>query len=103
MFGEDDQLLARELGIGNDLAQLVELRLVPRIVDALGEVAELLDLLPFGLQIGERGGDDAFQQLVLGDFVLLPAVLGLSSSAVLLSRTSSSSVIRAGASAVAPW
>ena len=76
VLGEDDQLLVAELGVAQDLAELVELRLVPPGVDLRRQLQERSDLLPLGLQLRERDGDDAAQRLVLGDLVLLPAALG---------------------------
>ena len=46
----------------------------PIVVDLPRQVAELHDLLPLDNQVGQRGSDDAGQQILLGDFAFLAAV-----------------------------
>ena len=75
VLGEDDELLADELRIGEHLAELVELRLGPhrRRPSAQGRGASAR---PFTLdnQVGQRGGDNAGQEVFFGNFAFLAAV-----------------------------
>jgi hypothetical protein len=76
VLSEDDQLLVGIPGVAQHLAQLEELRLIPRLVDAPCQRHQPSHALALDHQLGQRTCRDQAQRLLLGQLVLLAAVHG---------------------------
>ena len=76
MLGEDEHLLLGKANVGDDFAELVELRLHPGVVDVLGELAESHHLFAFGDELRQGFGNNALKQCVFGGLVLFQSLVG---------------------------
>ncbi len=76
VLGEDDQLLTDELGVGEHLAELVELRLGSHCIDLAGQIPELHDQFALDHQVSQGSGDNAGQEPLFGHLAFFPAVHG---------------------------
>ena len=76
VLGEDQDPLVREPRIPNHLSELVEFRFLATAQHLACQHQELLHLASLGLQLGQRRGHHASENLFLGQLVLLAPALG---------------------------